>query len=127
MKLTQEQLEAIRQRAENATPGPWQIATTTDGAYVLDTDDMIIAATIERTEDASFIAHARTDIPALLDHIAELEAELAILKQPGVHTICPHCGAVDDYSVSGESYDYGGSYLITCGRCSESIESGEEY
>jgi hypothetical protein len=80
MKLTQEQLEAIRQRAENATPGPWEIATTTDGAYVLDTDDMIIAATIERTEDATFIAHARTDIPALLDHIAELEAELARLK-----------------------------------------------
>jgi hypothetical protein len=27
-----------------------------------------------------FIAHARTDIPLLLDHIAELEAELARLK-----------------------------------------------
>lgn len=81
MKLTQVQLEAIHQRAENATPGPWQIATTTDGAYVLDTDDMIIAATIERTEDATFIANARTDIPVLLDHIAELEAELASIKQ----------------------------------------------
>jgi hypothetical protein len=75
-KLTQAQLESIRQRVENATPGPWQIATTTDGAYVLDTDGMIIAATVERTEDATFIAHARTDIPALLDHIAGLEAEL---------------------------------------------------
>lgn len=83
MKLTQEQLEAIRQRAENATPSPWQIATTTDGAYVLDTDDMVIAATIERTEDAAFIAHARTDIPALLDHIAELEAEIEELRKAG--------------------------------------------
>jgi hypothetical protein len=44
MKLTKERLEAIRQRAEKATPGPW--VTT-----------------------------------ALLDHIAELEAELARLKQ----------------------------------------------
>lgn len=80
MKLTQEQLEVIRQRTENATPGPWKIASTTDGDYVLDTDDMIIAATIERTEDATFIAHARTDIPALLEHIAELEAELAYMN-----------------------------------------------
>jgi len=81
MKLTQEQLESIRQRAENATPCPRQIETTTDGAYVLDADDMIIAATIERNEDATFIAHARTDIPALLDHIAELEAEIKRLHE----------------------------------------------
>lgn len=90
-RLTQEQLEAIRQRAENATPGPWQIATTTDGAYALDTDDMIIAATIERTEDATFIAHARTDIPALLDHIAELETLINIIREiaaEGYATAC---------------------------------------
>jgi hypothetical protein len=93
MKLTQEQLEAIRQRAEKATPGPWEIrwgevvtkhpdhqnvsqwydgysnaiCSLNDGEYIINSNE---------DNDATFIAHARTDIPALLDHIAELEAEL---------------------------------------------------
>jgi hypothetical protein len=80
MKLTQEQLEAIRQRAENAAAGPWDIF---EGGYVVQGDGMILGnpvAKCENDEDATFIAHARTDIPALLDYIAELEAELARLK-----------------------------------------------
>jgi hypothetical protein len=83
-KLTQEQLEAIRQRAENATAGPWfedngdvKTIAITDRKYT--EPEMIAEAWF--TNDATFIAHARTDIPALLDHIAELEAELTRLKQ----------------------------------------------
>jgi hypothetical protein len=84
MKLTQEQLEAIRQRAEKATPGPWEF----DGVFYCGEFpyyiDLITGAgdigVRHNKDDATFIAHARTDIPALLDHIAELEAELACLK-----------------------------------------------
>jgi hypothetical protein len=97
MRVTQEQLEAIRQRAENATPGPWEIrwgevvtkhpdhqnvsqwydgysnaiCSLNDGEYIINSN---------KDNDAAFIAHARTDIPALLDHIAELEAELAYMN-----------------------------------------------
>jgi hypothetical protein len=85
MKLTKEQLEAIRQRAENAAAGPWDIF---EGGYVVQGDGMILGnpvAKCKNDEDATFIAHARTDIPALLDHIAELEAELARLKDAMIH------------------------------------------
>jgi hypothetical protein len=81
MKLTQKQLEAIRQRVEKATPGPWKYSEGV-GSYpatILSEKGEVVAAGDEyygMTEnDANFIAHARTDIPALLDHIAEVETE----------------------------------------------------
>jgi Ead/Ea22-like protein len=89
MKLTQEQLEAIRQRAENATPGPWETCEISKlshakwfGVLGGESDDSLIDIGVDTLNeaDATFIAHARTDIPALLDYIAELEAELARLK-----------------------------------------------
>jgi hypothetical protein len=86
MKLTQEQLEDIRQRAENATPGPWKWVGQTEGgfipqgAYLGDTLILLGDHYENYKEDATFIAHARTDIPLLLDHIAELEAEVKRLE-----------------------------------------------
>jgi hypothetical protein len=93
MKLTQEQLEAIRQRAEHATPGPWKEDDVT-GALVSDIGEDVAVFDAgpyiyahDRTEaNMEFIAHARTDIPALLEHIAELEAELARLKDALINT-----------------------------------------
>jgi hypothetical protein len=79
MKLTQKQLEAIRQRAENATPGPWYLDDSNRELWNNDGKNFIGSIRLEK-DDTTFIAHARTDIPALLDHIAELEAELARLK-----------------------------------------------
>jgi hypothetical protein len=85
MKLTQEQLEAIRQRAENATPGPWEWSGDKFGDIVVYSPERrgfhnnggeIAQLDFGSQSDATFIAHARTDIPALLEHIAELEAEL---------------------------------------------------
>jgi hypothetical protein len=89
MRLTQEQLEAIRQRAENATSGPWDVhpslgvCNDCGNLYEVVESQMFfspVVAELKREEDARFIAHARTDIPALLDHIAELEAELAYMN-----------------------------------------------
>lgn len=88
MKLTQERLEAIRQRAENATPGPWILSPEKCGpegqgvyeaesfGHICEVGDPYPRGNNRPQENMEFIAHARTDIPALLDHIAELEAEL---------------------------------------------------
>jgi hypothetical protein len=91
-KLTQEQLATIRQRAENATPGPWETGDgyeqSSRGNYVWSVENGVIVCAeqdgtdcVLDTNDATFIAHARTDIPALLEHIAELEAEIKRLHE----------------------------------------------
>lgn len=89
--LTSEQLKAIKERAEKATPGPWEIDTKSPGsaawpAVVIAADGEEVATTHQRPKglrwyfegsypDAPFIAHAITDIPALLSHIEEVEKE----------------------------------------------------
>lgn len=86
-------LDAIRAREQVATKGPWTPGIGNDGQ---DMANAIIApdadrpalpvehrdyggalvATSMRTDDRDFVMHARTDIPALLDYIAELEHRL---------------------------------------------------
>lgn len=68
--LSQSDLDAIRSRAE-ATEGPWEPL----GDYVsINTESyrMMIDCGGENAI-ATFIAHARTDVPALLDMVEELE------------------------------------------------------
>lgn len=87
-RLNKDQLEEIRKRAEAATGGKW-VAEVNDGlmdhrTYYRVFSDIeteysevtFLVHKLEKKEDADFIANARQDIPALLDHIAELEAEL---------------------------------------------------
>ncbi|MEC1648231.1 hypothetical protein [Bacillus halotolerans] len=87
-RLNKKQLEEIRKRAEAATGGKW-VAEVNDGlmdhrTYYRVFSDIeteysevtFLVHKLENEEDADFIANARQDIPALLDHIAELEAEL---------------------------------------------------
>lgn len=77
-------LDAIRARADAAKQGPWKAITTgvENGGhwYVIDAVQSIAdihACDGEdeayREPDAQFIAHAREDIPALLDFISNLE------------------------------------------------------
>lgn len=114
MTLTEEQIEAIKARADAATPGPWGAIKGS-----IPTDDMrcvvtaicgkteYVVATIENgapgdycdTEwaNALFMSHARTDIPALLAHIAEQDAALAAEKakntvRPDYPFYCDECG-----------------------------------
>ena len=78
--LTYEQLDEIKTRASKATAGPWDKVTPDDTR--INSQSAEIAITLGNYEtdwekmewDASFIAHARTDIPAL---IAALEASEA--------------------------------------------------
>ncbi|MCI4129411.1 hypothetical protein [Bacillus haynesii] len=76
--MTKDELEAIRQRAEAATEGEWcegydhyVLIDNFKGSY-----QTFGVARCARKEDTEFIAHARQDIPALLDHIAEIDRKL---------------------------------------------------
>lgn len=67
-----EQLQAIQERADSATPGSWRAELgRTYGAVVLSdsVDDgrrVVLASSLVDLQDAEFIAHARTDIPRLV-------------------------------------------------------------
>ncbi len=96
----QPDLKAIRERCELATPEPWQVAPDSTGGGIHTqwfhgqlggpVPVATVAHTIEKDkpahycyilpEDAEFIAHARTDIPAMLDYIASLESRCEKLE-----------------------------------------------
>ena len=85
--MTLPDLDAIRARCEAATPGPWAIerySSPHDGfliqyrAYKGETETV---ADIPLTSDAELIAAARTDIPALLRYIDDLEERCRAYEQ----------------------------------------------
>lgn len=98
-------LKAIRERCEAATPGPWRISKKKGPLYRVrvvsshgnflcvghhcDIDD---SGAYKRRSNYNFIAHARTDIPALLDYIAELEKQLQPTTE--LQRKCPACGGL---------------------------------
>ena len=70
-------LSSIRERVEKATPGPWTADLLPEGHESIDW--VIIGAggnlsSDMNRDDAAFIAHARSDIPALLDEVERLRA-----------------------------------------------------
>jgi len=87
--LTDDELAEIARRAERATPGPWQnssgfVRSSGSGGSLLQGDGYTIqTSTLWVAEcrdgeafynpdgNAAFIAASRTDVPALLAHIAE--------------------------------------------------------
>lgn len=83
--MTDKDLQAIRARVEAASPGPWTVAEDIEaGGCVLDaTGRNICTAGLDggapgprRDEDQTFIATARTDVPALLAEVERLKAAL---------------------------------------------------
>ena len=66
-------LAAMRERAEAATEGPWE--ETASGIRASAGVEYLVMS-IRSEADAEFIAHARTDLPALLD-VVEAVLELA--------------------------------------------------
>jgi hypothetical protein len=83
--MTDRELEEIRLRCEAATPGPWvsfvEGRNHSSGSNFIKTgegksrgDDIeLTGATVA---DQDFIAHARQDVPKLLNEIARLKALL---------------------------------------------------
>jgi hypothetical protein len=68
--MTDIDIDAIRRRADAATDGPWTGANYRMALAGLAT------STGNHAADAEFIAHARTDVPALLAEVERLRAEL---------------------------------------------------
>jgi hypothetical protein len=64
-------LDAIEARANAATPGPWKYCADSDA--IKGTNALIVRGA--RSNSGPFIAHARTDVPALIARVRELEAE----------------------------------------------------
>jgi hypothetical protein len=64
-------LDAIEARANAATDGPWRLSEDYNDIHASDGDHL---ASYWHTADGAFIAHARTDVPALLAEVRHLTA-----------------------------------------------------
>lgn len=73
-------LDDIRARVEAATPGPWKL-TDEAHAYYLGSAGYAQVGWL----DALFIAHARTDIPALLAAVDAVLALADMWRERGEH------------------------------------------
>lgn len=74
MMLKKTEITEIRKRAERATPGPWHVSPVGEVRAPSPWNGLLMGtwATGDNGPDAKFVAHAREDIPALLDTIEEL-------------------------------------------------------
>lgn len=80
--MTDAELTAIEARCAAATDGPWRVCNHAGGylgiqcntryGYVAECGDQLDE---QHHENATFIAHARTDIPALLAEVRRLRTE----------------------------------------------------
>jgi hypothetical protein len=87
-------LEEIEARVNAATEGPWQVKPGDFVSFLgeqffqvlntkpdVDGDLSLISANRVSLENAEFIAHARTDVPYLLELCKSLEAEVKALRE----------------------------------------------
>lgn len=77
--ITKEQLEEIRKRTEAVGGARWFVSDRTDVSYEYPPGSCEVHSVCMTSGNvyADFIANARQDIPALLEHIAQLERKLA--------------------------------------------------
>jgi|SRR5690242_6038056 len=85
-------LEAVRERAECATSGPWVVVKGQESDdYGVTESGCLSGKSIAQMcwgYDAEFIAHARTDIPRLLDEIARLQTESVAEREAEMELCC---------------------------------------
>ncbi len=67
-----EYLAEIKAREQAATPGPWKVGIS---ALITDANGHALFFGEDAKGNADFIAHARTDIPALVAEVERLKAE----------------------------------------------------
>ena len=95
--MTDEELEAIWKRMQAATAGPWRVdhvqryidANVPEGFGWEAGVEPIMDEPYLGLTDAEFIAHARTDLPALLAEVDRLRILLAWCDQHTPETVPP--------------------------------------
>lgn len=76
-KLTQDELQAIKEREEMASSGPWKLTIARDGNFAISNEGSPeYVATYLYERDAEFIAAARQDIPKLVAEVERLQSVL---------------------------------------------------
>ena len=104
--MTPEQLAAIEARVNAATPGSWEIVSphlaSLADAFVYGDDGRTFVATTSGIADAEFIAHAREDVPALIDRVRKLEAELTGLDFANISNVLEGGGGGSEGSSAQE-------------------------
>jgi hypothetical protein len=94
-------LDAIQARADKATPGPWAVPGANvfrviaigpeptgiveypEEHFYYGNDDLVYQRHQDPGADRAFIAAARTDVPALVNELRALRAEVARLRAVG--------------------------------------------
>lgn len=106
--LTPARLAEIRARAEKATPGPWKWANHDCAGglteWIEGPDGKCVPGIAlfdcfyfePQGSNAAFIAHARTDIPALLSAVEALQAEVATARDTAAREMREACAAACD-------------------------------
>lgn len=91
--MTEERIAEIRGREKAATQGPWRAHKSFEVIYgqksgcdstivcALESEDFMYSKERDMQANAAFIAHAREDIPALLDEVERLRAENQVLEK----------------------------------------------
>lgn len=99
--LTAEEMAQIRARAEAATPGPWDLDAAgghghrwgVTGPESEDFEFLFYPADYPRHGvDAEFIAHARSDVPRLLEEVERLRAALVRAREDLHDEFCGYSG-----------------------------------
>jgi len=76
VEITRNELEAMRARCTAATPAPWQAFVEgrdhTSGSSFIRTGGKDIELFGATEEDHDFIAHARQDLPRLIEEVMRL-------------------------------------------------------
>lgn len=108
MSITDEQLDSIRARLAAATEGPWTVDDD-DPEYIVfpekgGYDGLVIAKVVDQDEalfpvehNGQFIAHAPTDLAALLAEVERLRDELAKARAVTGHKVERVLHAVKPY------------------------------
>ena len=128
--MTNDELQAIRERCGKAAPGPWEWKDIRPGSSEKEgwqgaeslcqskdlKNDYLLLATeypdepvpyIDGSpEDMAFIAHARTDVPALLAEIDRLQVTLALAREHGAAEMRERAAKIVDRQPGESSYQW---------------------
>lgn len=120
-------LDEIAARANAATPGPWKIENDycDCSEYGCSHPPFAVAfgpfTSFENTTDrhhfdAEFAAHARTDVPTLLDEVRRLRARIAELERPAVEAKRNEIrqSYADLVAAAEETKDFEGAFDVQC-------------